>query len=279
MIRGAIENVSRNRVFGWMWSPDAAVAGRTVLAFLDETCIGAGKVGEFRQDLRDAGLGDGMAGFNFDLTYANPADAPRVTVRLEGSDTVLVQRRSRVMPAGSSAAARPARQQQSLSSLQWMRARGWLSQSDYDFLRFFRQLGVYERSLVVPQERADRGDPALLDPAETARGLLLLHRMDEADMRREKLDAPRDWRRLAEAQEAAAGPGAVLALWSRVRSRLPVVESSHVQAALISPDAEPPVGADYALGPDRLLFLDARCVLGPGAAFPEGGVEAFALTG
>lgn len=282
MIRGAIENVTRNRVFGWVWSAEGRVEGRTVLAFLDDVCIGAGKVDGFRQDLKDAGLGDGMAGFNFDLTYANPADAPRVVVKLEGSDAVLVRKGSRVMPPGAgggATAARPARQPMSLSSLQWMRARGWLSQSDYDFLRFFRQLGVYDRSLVVPQERPDRSEPEMMDPADVARNLLLLHRMDEAEMRREKLAAPRDWRRLAEAQEAAAGPGAVIALWSRERARLPVVEGSHVQAQLVAPDAEPPPAVDYALGPDRLLFLDARCVLGTGANFPASGVEAFFLAG
>jgi hypothetical protein len=281
MIRGAIENVSRNRVYGWVWSPAAPVAGRRVLAFLDEACIGAGEVGDFRPDLKDAGLGDGMAGFNFDLTYPNPADAPRVVVRLEGSDAVLIQRRSRVMPPGAvasgSAPGRQGRQPQSLSSLQWMRARGWLSQSDFDFLRFFRQIGVYDRSLVVPQERPDRGEPTRLDPSETARQLLLLHRMDEAEVKQETLAAPRDWRRLAEQQELATGPGAVVALWSRGRGRLPVIEGSHLQAGIVAADAEPPPGMDYALGPDRLLFLDARCALGPGAAFPEGGVEAYFL--
>lgn len=278
MIRGAIENVSRNRVFGWVWSAEGKVEGRTVLAFLDEACIGAGKVEGFRQDLKDAGLGDGMAGFNFDITYPNPADAPRVVVKLEGSDAVLIQRRSRVMPPGAGAAQqRAARQQASLSSLQWMRARGWLSQSDYDFLRFFRQLGVYDRSLVVPQDRPDRNAPDLLDAFETARNLLLLQRMDEAEVRREKLGAPRDWRRLAEAQEAAAGPGAVIALWSAERGRLPVVEASHTLAGQVTADAEAPPGVEYALGPDRLLFLDARCVLGPGASFPAGGVEAYYL--
>jgi hypothetical protein len=277
MIRGAIENVTRNRVYGWIWSPETPLSGRTVLAFLDDTCIGSGKLGDFRQDLKDAGLGDGQAGFNFDLTYPNPADGPRVVIKLEGSDVVLMQRRSRVALPGATGAApaRAARQLPALSSLQWMRARGWLSQSDYDFLRFFRQLGVYERSLVLPQERPDRGEPQLLDPAETARSLLMLHRMEEAEVRQEALAAPRDWRRLAESQEAANGPGAMLAIWSRSRARVPVVEGSHVQGALVAPDAEPPPGVDYAIGPDRLLFLDARCALGAAATFPPGGVEAF----
>ncbi|WP_372623530.1 hypothetical protein [Falsiroseomonas sp.] len=286
MIRGAIENVTRNRVYGWLWSPDVKLVGRTVLAFLDDACVGAGKIEGFRQDLKDAGLGDGQAGFNFDLSYPNPADAPRVTVKLEGSDVMLVQRRSRIGAPGAGAApARATRQGPSLTSLQWMRARGWLSQSDYDFLRFFRQLGVYERSLVVPQERADRvpqerperTEQQLLDVAETARGMLMMQRMEEAELRREALAAPRDWRRLAEQHEAAAGPGAMFALWSRNRARIPVVEGSHLQASLVAPDAEPPAGVDYAIGPDRLLFLDGRCALGPAAAFPPGGLEVFYL--
>ncbi|QYU67970.1 hypothetical protein J4558_24430 [Leptolyngbya sp. 15MV] len=195
---------------------------------------------------------------------------------------MLIQaRRARVMPAGAIAptGAGTRRAPTSLSSLQWMRARGWLSQSDYDFLRFFRQLGVYDRSLVVPQDRPDRTAPELLDPAESARSLLLLHRMDDAEVKREKLGSARDWRRFAEAQEAAGGPGAPIALWSRERGRLPVIEGSHTQATLVAPDAEPPAGVDYALGPDRLLFLDARCAIGPGATFPASGVEAFFLAG
>ncbi|HEV7267926.1 MAG TPA: hypothetical protein VGN83_23940 [Falsiroseomonas sp.] len=285
MIRGAIENVTRNRVSGWLWSPDLKLLGRTVLAFLDDACIGAGKVEGFRQDLKDAGLGDGLAGFNFDLSYPNPADAPRVTVKLEGSDVMLVQRRARIgAPGAGGAPARALRQGPSLASLQWMRGRGWLSQSDYDFLRFFRQLGVYERSLVesqdrIPPDRSERAEQLLLDPVETARGMLMLQRMEEAEVRREALAAPRDWRRIAEQHEAAVGPGAMLALWSRNRARIPVVEGSHLQPSLVAPDAEPPSGVDYAAGPDRLLFLDGRCALGAAAAFPPGGLEVFYLAG
>jgi hypothetical protein len=43
------------------------------------------------------------------------------------------------------------------------------------------------------------------------------------------------------------------------------------------PDADLPAGVEHALGPDRLLFLDARCLLGPGASFPPDGVVAFFL--
>jgi hypothetical protein len=279
MIRGAIDSVSRNKLYGWVWSPDVDLRGRKVLAFLDEACIGAGAVEDFRPDLKDAGLGDGIAGYNFNLTYANPADAPRIVVRLEGSDAVLIQKRSRVMPnsAGNPARGPASRQQASLASLQWMRGRGWISQSDFDFLRFFRQLGVYDRTLVVPSERPDKPEVALHDPAEMALFLLQLHRMEEVEMKRETVPTIRDYRVLAERIEAKGGPGAVLAVWSRSRGRVPVIEESHRHDDLIGEGGEPPPGADYAIGPDRLLFLDGRCALGRGAGFPQAGADVFYL--
>jgi hypothetical protein len=270
VIRGAIEGVSHNRVHGWIWSDDVALAGRTVLAFLDDGCIGAGKVDGFRQDLKDAGLGDGLAGFGFDVNPVSPLDALRVTVRLEGSDAMLVQSRARIGFAPLATPAKAQRQKPGLDTLEWMRARGWLSQAEFDFIRGLRDAGVRARSLLAPGAEAQS-----LDPAETARGLLQLDRMSDAAIRRETLATPRDWRRLAESEEAAAGPGAPIALLSAVHAALPILEGSHLRPPL--PDADLPAGVEHALGPDRLLFLDARCLLGPGASFPPDGVEAFFL--
>jgi hypothetical protein len=272
MIRGAIEGVTRSRVYGWIWSQEAILAGRSVLAFLDETCIDAGKVAVSRQDLKDAGLGDGLAGFQFDIFYPNPADSPRIVVKLDGSDAVLLQPRARVMPPASGATLRPGRIKPGLGTLQWMRARGWLSKADFDFLRFFRQVGVHERRLALSP---DPGSP-LLDPADAARTLLQIERMDEGLIRRETVTAPRDWRRLAEAQEIADGPGAALAIWSATPALLPVLEGSHLKPPLVGAGDAPPA-VEYRIGPDRLLCLDARTMLGPSARFPPGGVEAFFL--
>lgn len=278
MIRGAIENVTRNRIYGWIWSPDASTAGRTVLAFLDDTCIGSGRIEDFRQDLKDAGLGDGKAGFNFNLTYPNPTDAPRVIVKLEGSDAVLVQKRSKIMPPGAALTRTAAHNRggPSPASLNWMRARGWISQSDYDYMRFFRQLGVYDRSLIIPPEQPGQA-AAMHDATEMARHMLQLHRLEDVEVKRDLVVSPRDYRTLAEKQELALGPGAVLALWAKARGRVPLVEGSHTQEALVSPDADAAAAVDYAIGPDRLLMLDARTALGPGAAFPSGGAEVFYL--
>jgi hypothetical protein len=277
MIRGAIESVSSSGTFGWIWSPEASVRGRTVLAFLDDVCIGDGTINGFRQDLKDAGLGDGYAGFNFNLSYPNPADAPRVIVKLEGSDMILVQRRSRIaMPGGAADGMR----QLDMSMVQWMRGRGWLSQSDFDFLRFFRQFGVYERSLVVPKEgyaERDRAAPLILDPAATAESMLGLTRFGEAVVKRESIATPRDWRRIAEQQEAVGGPGVVLCLWSSERGRLPVIERSHVNPPSANAENLLLAGTAYSVGFDRLVFLDARIVLGEAATFPAAGLEVFYL--
>jgi len=272
MIRGAIEGVTRNSIYGWIWSGEVSLAGRTVLAFLDEQCIGSGKVEGRRRDLEEAGLGDGVAGFEFGLTYVNPADAPRVTVRLEGSDVALLQARARVMPPASGATLRQGRVKPSLATLQWMRARGWLTKADFEFLRVFRDVGVYERSLAVS---ADPGAP-LLDPAETARTLLQLDRMDEGAIRRESVESAREWRRLAEDLEVADGPGVPLALWSAARGQVRAIEGSHLKPPVVGVEDVPPA-VGYNVGPDRLLFLDARTMLDLEAGLPSGGLDVFFL--
>lgn len=270
-MRGAIEGVTRNRVFGWIWSPDVVLAGRTVLAFLDETCVGSGKVEVERADLRDAGLGDGLAGFNFELSYPNPADAPRVVVKLDGSDVVLLQPRARVMPPGSSSSLRVARHRPSLASLQWMRMKGWLTQADIDFIRVFRQVGAASRSL-QPGPSLPRADPA-----DVARNLLMLERLEEGGLRRETVETPREWRTLAEDQELADGPGVMIGLWSATAAAIPLIEGSHLKPPQLGVDSNPPV-VPYPVGPDRLLFLDARIMFGPGASLPPGGLDAFYLS-
>ena len=58
MIRGHIDLATRSRVEGWLHSDRMGLAGATVLAFHDETCVGGGPIDVFRQDLADAGLGE-----------------------------------------------------------------------------------------------------------------------------------------------------------------------------------------------------------------------------
>lgn len=100
MLRGAIELVTDDTIAGWVYSPDVELRGRTVLAFLDDFCIGSGRVEVFRQDIRDARLGSGHAGFQFGLTYRGKPEPARVFVKLEGSDAVILRRGARIAPGG-----------------------------------------------------------------------------------------------------------------------------------------------------------------------------------
>ncbi len=92
MLIGAIESSSPDHVSGWIHSGAADVGGALLLAFLDQRCVGAGRVEIFRQDLADAGLGDGRRGFHFPIQVPRPEDALRVAVRLDLSEVYLLQR-------------------------------------------------------------------------------------------------------------------------------------------------------------------------------------------
>jgi hypothetical protein len=98
MLRGSLEFVSPAIVSGWIYSPVAEVRNHLVLAFVDQTCVGQGRVEFFRQDLASAGLGDGFLGFHFPVTLEHPRDALRIVVRLDGSDFSLIYKDSMVAP-------------------------------------------------------------------------------------------------------------------------------------------------------------------------------------
>jgi hypothetical protein len=119
-------------------------------------------------------------------------------------------------------------------------------------------------------------DAPMLDPADTARSLMELDRMEEGSIRRELVETAWAWRSLAETVELADGPGAVLAIWSATKAPLPVLEGSHLKPPVVGAEASPP-SAVYTIGPDRLLLLDGRTMLAPGAALPAGGVDVFFL--
>ena len=91
MIRGAIEVASRSVVSGWLYSPSIKLRGNIVLAFIDARHIGTGRIELFRKDLKEAGLGDGFAGFHFPIRLAEDDEPGRITIRLEASDLCLLQ--------------------------------------------------------------------------------------------------------------------------------------------------------------------------------------------
>jgi hypothetical protein len=255
VLKGAIDHVTPSEVGGWMYSEAASVRDRTVLAFLGDACIGAGRVELFRADLADAGLGDGYLGFRFPVNLASPDDAGRVVVKLEGSDALILQPRVRLhvpqaAPPPSVVTTR------TLASVEWMRTRGWLEQAEYDFLRLMMRFGVYDLSLRqgTPEER--RRGTGLRDPAQATRELFELLCMSHPKIAIETLSSETDIRSLLDQYHRGAIEPMV-SLWGPQPGVVAVVEGSHQDGAEGTNDNG--AGAvDYSVGPDRILFVDLR---------------------
>ena len=150
MIKGAIDDLRETEIAGWVYSDLGPVKNRTVLAYLEQECLGSGQIDLFRQDLLDAGLADGVLGFRFAISPVDSEQLPRLTIKLEESDLVLFQ--------GGSAAPNPERTEvqsevlRPVAELEWMHSRGWLDQSEFDLLRFLSQRGVYDKLLLGAAE-------------------------------------------------------------------------------------------------------------------------------
>ena len=158
MLKGAIDHISPNEIGGWIYSATASLRNHTVLAFIDDACIGAGRVDLYREDLADAGLGDGFLGFKFPVNLANIDEAPLVVVKLEGSDAVIIQPSARLVRRTLSRP-RTIVTARTLASIEWMRARAWLDQTEYDFLRMMFRFGAYDLSLRA-RKRVERHLPS-----------------------------------------------------------------------------------------------------------------------
>ncbi|WP_424810408.1 hypothetical protein [Roseococcus sp. YIM B11640] len=270
MLRGSIEQVLSDRVSGWIYSSASNLQGATLLAYVDDECVGAGKVDVFRQDLADAGLGDGRFGYSFPVSLLKPDDGTRLIIKLEGSDALLKQAQSRI--EGTLAKAEPTGALGlPQDTVNWMRRRAWLSQSDYDFLRYFAQLGIYDRSLASRVETAERIDANMMDPAELAKELFALLALRETAVERVTVKAIGDVANIT-ADRIRAGLSPIVALWSRERGRVDVIEGSHKDSALQELGKAP---VDYSLGPDRLVFLDARAAFGSKGSAGKSGLDVF----
>jgi hypothetical protein len=145
MFRGAIEVVTDNAISGWVYSNEADLTGRTLLAFVGERCVGSGPIEIFRQDLKDAGLGDGRYGFHFGITVDGPAAAP-IVVKFEASDAILMPPDGR-LTTGRSAAPVMSRQtfQLKFAQLSWQSERGVVKPADFILLRDLLCFGYCSR--------------------------------------------------------------------------------------------------------------------------------------
>jgi hypothetical protein len=247
MLRGAIELVNDERIDGWLYSDFGEVFDRTVLAFVGDHCVGSGRIGIAREDLKAAGLADGRLGFSFPIRVDDPGDLPRVIVKLESSDFSLLQSsatkgRSDLFQAPAAAPAR----------LDWMRGRGMVSPAETAFLKYVQQLGAFDHSLVQPKA-ANGGETFVADPRSSAQDFLELLLLREAELVETELSAA-CFDEIGMAVLAEGGePLSIVALWSAAPLTIAIVEGSQTDRRRSGSFH----GAiEYRLGPDRLLFVD-----------------------
>jgi hypothetical protein len=260
VLKGAIDHVKAGEIGGWIYSESKPLRDCKVLAFLNDACIGGGLVDMFREDLAEAGLGDGYVGFKFPVTLSSPADFPVVVVKLEGSDALIVQRSARLVDR-ESIVLPTALTLRTAASVEWMRVRGWLEQPEYDFLRLMQRFGVYDLNLRDGKPEDTRNGSGLRDPLEASKEMFDLLCTMDSNVTAETFFGPevqlgelvKNYRR------GAIEP--IVSLWSPQAGVISVVEGSN-QDADTAPSQNNADGAvDYKVGPDRLLFLDLRCRL------------------
>ena len=276
MLRGAIDLTSPDMIGGWIYSEAFGVRSLPVLAFLDDVCVGAGKITEFRRDLADAGLGDGYLGFKFRISVNAPEDAKRVVVKLEGSDALLLQQGSKIAAVDTIAAgAQPRPPTRRINCLRWMREREWLSQAEYDFLTLIDQAGVYDRMLDAA--KSAKASVAETRPAAAAADLLSLYQMEDMAVQQEHIEAVSDLPGFFSASAPKDGSDFVVALWTEGNARIGVAEGSHLtpRAGTEGPAPDPAEFVSYRLSPDRLLFLNSRCSTEARSLAPQQGIQIF----
>ena len=257
MIRGHIDLATRSRVEGWIHSDRVPLSGTHVLAFHDDVCVGGGTVDIFRQDLANAGVGDGFVGFSFAVALSPGQDHRVLDVRLDGGSVLLKQRTAALAPRDRLSEDRR-RQGRDPAALSWMLARGWLNQSGHDALRGLARFGAHPRQLTI--ERRGRDAAAICDEvALQAADLMELHMHTAIDCEIREDVRPVDFAAIRRDVKAAfpfAPP--VVALWSSDARHLDLVEGSHLGDAINDPSA----GVEYAFGGRTLLFLDLDSTIG-----------------
>ncbi|KQT82831.1 hypothetical protein [Aurantimonas sp. Leaf443] len=251
MIRGHIDFVSRGRVEGWIHSEKVRLTGQTVLAFVDETCVGGGPVEIFRQDLLDAGLGDGVVGFAFPVMLEPWHDPRTLDIRLDGG-SMQIKQAGACLVARDSVGEDRKRQGRDAASLSWMLARGWLTQSQYEALRILSEFGVHAQAL--------RRDAARRSPDEMAEDVALvageeceLHMVQPIAIEIRDRVAPADLPAIRrELRVAFPFVPPVIGLWSPRRLHLGVEEGSHRDGAQSLAGG----AVEYTFGDRHLLMLD-----------------------
>ena len=245
MIRGFIEQATPEVISGWIHARDVPLRGQRVLAMLDQECVATGIVEHFRQDLVDAGLGDGHLGFHMATNrLLGRREVPRVVVRLEGSDASLLQRGARVDAAPGEGDPAAAGFVHTEDTLAWLRARGALTEEESDFLAAIARFGAHDHDL------AEHACAEALEATATA--LIGTFALRKVMLRRQEIESIDE---LATIRLPAGLP--ILALWGSAEGRIGVAEASHLDP--LGEGAAMDAFTDYRFGPRRLLLLHRAC--------------------
>lgn len=262
MILGAIEEVEPNAVAGWIYVRNADLRDATVLAFLDSQCVGSGRVGLFREDLKAAGLGDGHLGFRFGITLPRPADALRVTVRLEGCEAVLLQADAHV---GSRLTPRPASAfiagvMPSEPVRAWRHNRGWLDTGTADLLATLEDFGAVTLPI----------DASRQVPADAARHLFEAVTLAPVEIATVDLGPIKGMRaRLLDPTAPWANTG-LFVLSAERRLTLRVVEMAGCSPETLLEEADLSGALDYPLDQRSMLAVRRWVHFAPGRVAGEG---------
>jgi hypothetical protein len=250
MIRGCIENISPRAVRGWIHADGRSLRDAPLLAFVGPECIGAGQVSHFRQDLADAGLGDGYLGFEIPIAGERAPDLASVVVRLDGSDAVLVQPQARVVGLGQEELLNPQQLQRDLAQYRFMLSQGWIEQTDYDFLKTVTRRGWHEQALPKGQRDGAAVEAGFASLAQ--RAMSVLHRR-EVRLDRQAVASSAELEALIE-RLPRADERPVIALHG-AGFTLRLAEGSHVSDSTGAPQ----MGIDAVVGRHQLLLIDTRC--------------------
>jgi hypothetical protein len=89
-IIGHLDRCDEAFIAGWVMIPDANEIKLRLEFLLDEKVIGRSLADQFRQDLKDANLGDGHCAFSFPTpAYISIHEINRIIIRLENSSVIL----------------------------------------------------------------------------------------------------------------------------------------------------------------------------------------------
>lgn len=99
MFRGNIDFASRTRIEGWVYCARSTLVGARIYAFVGDHCVGSGIADLFRQDLVEAGIGDGFGGFKFPIVMEKTEDPRTLHIRVEDGNAIIRQPGARLAPA------------------------------------------------------------------------------------------------------------------------------------------------------------------------------------